>query len=184
MNEVVEQEMSRLGVATQFDNSGQSDLRIAQLENALGTRLPMEYQYFLQKYGDIRIDASFDCKTMPGTYIAWFYGFRSTSEDGPTEVYHFDELSIAPVAITIGCDDFGHLIVMFLNGALNGKIYFYVHDGFADFKDDPDWQSSGLSWQDLSSFDESEEKPDAFQNLHFVADNFIAFLQKLYNLND
>ncbi len=35
MNEVVEQEMSD-GSSTQFDNSGQSDLRIAQLENALG----------------------------------------------------------------------------------------------------------------------------------------------------
>lgn len=184
MNDAVEQEMTRLGVSAQFANSSQLALRIAQLENALGTRFPMEYQYFLQKYGDIRIDAWFDCKTLPGTYIARLYGLRFTGEDGPNEVHQFDELSIAPVGITIACDDFGNLIVMFLDGALNGKIYFYVHDGFADFRDDPNWQSSGLSWKDLSSFDESEDKPDAFQNLHFAADSFVAFLQKLSKLND
>lgn len=117
MIEVVEQEMKRLGETPKID--------IDQLEATLGVKLPPEYRYFLERYGDCRIVAAFDCKTMAGTYIEWFHGFRSHGEeDGPTEVHSFDELGIAPEAITIGSDSFGNLIAMFLNDALNGKVYY------------------------------------------------------------
>lgn len=46
-------------------------------------------------------------------------------------------------------------------------------DTATGFPDDPDWTSLGRS------FDETKEKPDGFQNLHYAADDFLSFIAGL-----
>ncbi len=179
MQDNIEKAMARLGARPLSGRSDPTDARLNQLEAVLGVQLPESYRKLLTRYGRYSVVAGFDCETLSGAYIEFLYGFPESDKDDSVSTVHFDELMLAPTAITIGCDLFGNQIVMFLDDALRGRIYIHLHDGGVDFLDDPDWQASGLSWKDLAMYDYSKNKPDAFQNLHFIADSFDDFLKML-----
>ena len=179
MNIDFDQEMNRLNAKPLNGRSDPSEKRLRELETVLSVQLPESYRVFLAKFGKYSVVANFECNTLPGAYIELFYGFPSATDDDLESVFEFDEIGIAPTALTIGCDLFGNQIVMFLAEPLNERVYVHEHDGGADFLDDPNWQEAGLSWSDLPKYDHSPDKPGAFQNLHFVAESFESFIKLL-----
>lgn len=171
--------MKRLNATPLQRRIAPSDSRLQQLETSIGGALPSSYRQFLARFGKYSVNAGIDCKTLPGAYIAFFYGFPDDDDAEQNPDCEFNELELAPTAITIGSDDFGNPILLFLDDGLHGRIYVYEHDGGADFRDDPNWQRSGLSWADLQQYDESDLKPQEFANLHFAAPDFLSFLESL-----
>jgi len=176
----IETHMKRLNATPLSRRVDPSDSHLRQLETFLGVVFPSSYAQFLKRFGKFRVNAKIDCKTLPGAYIAHFYGFRDDDDVEMNPGGEFNELGLAPVALCIGSDDWGNQIVLFLADGLNGRIYVYEHDGGADFMDDPNWQQQyGLSWTDLKQYDEASEKPAPFANLHYAAPDFMSFLESL-----
>lgn len=175
----IESEMKRLNATPLQKRIDPSESRVRQLESSIGVAFPSSYREFLSKFGRYSVNAGIACKTLPGAYISYFYGFPDDDDAQLNPDCEFNELNLAPTAITIGSDDWGNQIVMFLDDGLHGRVYVYEHDGGADFRDDPHWQRSGLSWGDLQQYDESDSKPPPFANLHYAAPDFLSFLQSL-----
>jgi hypothetical protein len=179
MYDIFETEMKRLSATAMGRRSNPTDSQLRQLEGVLGISFPVDYRHFLTNFGRFSVRAETPSKTLPGAYIEYFYGFPEQGSTDPESVGEFDELGLAPTAVTIGCDLFGNQFVMFLDEQMKGRIYVHEHDGGVDFMDDPDWKSSGLNWNDLPQYDDSSNKPEAFQNLHFIAPSFSDFLGAL-----
>jgi hypothetical protein len=155
MHDKIESEMIRLAAESMSRRSDPSESRLRQLESMPNISLPTSYRQFLTRYGRFRVRAEATCKTLPGAYIDYFYGFPENGADDSGSTGEFDELGLVPVGLAIGCDMFGNQIVMFSDEWIRERIYVHEHDGGVDFRDDPDWQESGLSWRNLTEYDDS-----------------------------
>ncbi|MDM4019452.1 SMI1/KNR4 family protein, partial [Roseiconus lacunae] len=178
----IHSEMARLNVTPMHNRVSPNPSQIKTWEDALSITVPSDYPDFLLSYSLYDVQAECNCKTLPGTYIEYFYGFPAETDRSLKDL-EFDDLALTPDAISIGRDMFGGQFLLFLRGAAKGRIYFCdVEGGGGDILDDPDWMDGGLTFDDLPKYDDETEKPDAFQNLHFIAADFMEFLRMLQPL--
>lgn len=173
--ESIDIEMQRLRAKPLKGRRDPSPATLELLEDEMGAKLPDDYRQFLLKYGNYRVGGGCIGNVPGGLQVELFTGFTDDA-DFP-EFYLFDELEIFPHAITIANDAFGNYYELFTTGRPKNCVYFYQHDGCGgDFTEDPNWNLSAGSFDELPKFDNVEEKPNAFANLYFVADTFLNFL--------
>ena len=140
---------------------------------------PDDYRCFLLNFSDHDVVVTTPAVRLDGLYVERFYGFPTSYASDKSDVLQFDEVYIAPDAVSIGEDAFGGRFVMFLNESAIGRVYFYdTHGEGGDFQEDDSWLETGMSFEDLPKYDNKEDRPQAFVNFVFIAPTFTEFLRK------
>lgn len=179
MPTAIENEMHRLNATPMKNGLTATEELIELAEKSLGVQFPQDYRQFLLQFSHYSVVADCSCATLDGTYVDYFHGFRSDWEESESFL-ELDELGLVPHAISIACDAFGGQFLMLLTPNNNGRIYFCdVEGGGGDILDDPDWDPEEHSLDDLPKYDNRADKPDLFQNLHFVSTGLTDFLGNL-----
>ncbi|MBK9260029.1 MAG: SMI1/KNR4 family protein [Polyangiaceae bacterium] len=139
---------------------------ITQFESRRNLSLPDEYKRFLlTSNGGRPVPDAFD---VPGwahenSGMQAFFGVQTgNSYDLERELDVYDD-RIPRDLLPIGCDSFGNIICLGIEGKRRGKIYFWDHEDELD--------ENGLHRQDYS-------------NVFLVANSFGEFLDKLTTFDD
>ena len=185
MKQILETTLDALGASINPRRKLPTAAEIDALETNLKVTLPESYRCFLQNFSNRTITALTPCPRNEGLYIERFHGFDVDHDAAACDYLDFDEVYIAPNAISIASDAFGGQFLMFLNTNAKERIYFYDTEGEGgDFQEDDSWLENGLSFDDLPKFDDADEKPQAFVNLTFIAPTFMELMALLAPMPD
>lgn len=140
--------------------------QIEEIEKLIGLKFPVPYKnHLLSHNGGQCIPNSFDFYEdgrMSQSSIDWFLAIYDGEFDNLSEyikTYKLDEKRMPSHMIPIAHDPGGNLICISCGNSDYGFIYFWDHEKETDYADSDD---------------------EDYSNLHFIANSFHEFLEKLY----
>lgn len=147
---------------------------VSNFESMIGASLPEGYARFLRLFGGSKICSQCLCIQREDISTEFFFGFFDRSESASIED-DFDELGIAPDAISFAQDAYGGQFLLFLTQPMRGNVFYYDTEGEEDFLDDPAWRTSGIKLTDLGKLNSDHTGTRLFANFYYLANTFEEF---------
>jgi hypothetical protein len=148
---------------------------LSLLEEEIGSQLPEDYRWFVQRYGRSLFKKAVACPSahVHGTIpFAFFYGANNSGE-GVLQNYTFYQGQFPKGLIPIGEAGLGDLYLLAATGPNRGKVYYWCHDDINPEGDEEETESS-----------EAMTAPVNYSSLEEVASSFTAFVLGLQSVKD
>ncbi len=126
---------------------------LTKLEAETGTALPEEYRQFLRQYNGGRPEPScFDivwkgqpwAKRFPFDTVDYFFGVREGKPSDFLVNYRRFRKRVPADTVPIGCDPGGNLLLLGVQGAQSGQVFFWVREYEVEEGETPDFSNVGF----------------------------------------
>ncbi|MBI1914417.1 MAG: SMI1/KNR4 family protein [Planctomycetes bacterium] len=137
---------------------------LQQLEGEIGSHLPEDYRWFLNRYGEssFKMAVSYPSSQIPGGYSFGFYFGANASGDGVLANYNFYKGQFPKGVVPIGEASLGDLYLLATTGPNRGSVYYWCHDGGGWEDEAEEYSSRGQAVPDSVKYSCLEQVAPSF----------------------